>query len=115
MKKILLLGSGELGKEFVIAAMRAGQYVIACDRYDNAPAMQVAIDRSLLDYNFVDALKEDRTRIRIFGKPEAHKGRRMGVVLCYGEVGDDTNALRDKAKRLAKTVLGTDPYTKFEH
>ena len=73
------------------------------------------VDRSLLDYNFVDALKEDRTRIRIFGKPEAHKGRRMGVVLCYGEIGDDVNALRDKAKRLAKTVLGTDPYTKFEH
>jgi phosphoribosylglycinamide formyltransferase 2 len=73
------------------------------------------VDRSLLPYNFVDALKEDRTRIRIFGKPEAHKGRRMGVVLCYGEVGDDVNALRDKAKRLAKTVLGTDPYTKFEH
>ena len=45
MKKILLLGSGELGKEFVIAAMRAGQYVIACDRYDNAPAMQVADER----------------------------------------------------------------------
>jgi formate-dependent phosphoribosylglycinamide formyltransferase (GAR transformylase) len=40
MKKILLLGSGELGKEFVIAAMRAGQYVIACDRYDNAPAIR---------------------------------------------------------------------------
>ena len=73
------------------------------------------VDRSLLDYNFDEALKEDRTRIRIFGKPEAHKGRRMGVVLCYGEVGDDVNALRDKAKRLAKTVLGTDPYTKFEH
>ena len=36
MKKILLLGSGELGKEFVIAAKRAGQYVVACDRYDNA-------------------------------------------------------------------------------
>ena len=33
MKKILLLGSGELGKEFVIAAKRAGQYVVACDRY----------------------------------------------------------------------------------
>ena len=42
MKKILLLGSGELGKEFVIAAKRAGQYVVACDRYANAPAMQVA-------------------------------------------------------------------------
>ena len=73
------------------------------------------VDRTLLDYNLEEALKEDRTRIRIFGKPEAHKGRRMGVVLCYGEVGDDVNALRDKAKRLAKTVLGTDPYTKFEH
>ncbi len=36
MKRILLLGSGELGKEFAIAAKRAGQYVIACDRYDNA-------------------------------------------------------------------------------
>ena len=65
-----------------------------------------------LDYNLVDALKEDRTRIRIFGKPEAHVGRRMGVVLCYGELGDDVNALRDKAKRLAKTVLGTEPYMK---
>ena len=65
-----------------------------------------------MNYNLVDALKEDRTRIRIFGKPEAHFGRRMGVVLCYGEVGDDVDALRDKAKRLAKTVLGTDPYMK---
>lgn len=41
-KKILLLGSGELGKEFVIAAQRTGQYVIAVDSYPNAPAMQVA-------------------------------------------------------------------------
>lgn len=58
-----------------------------------------------LEYNLVDALKEDRTRIRIFGKPEAHVGRRMGVVLCYGEVDADINALRDKAKRLADTIL----------
>ncbi len=42
MKKILLLGSGELGKEFVIAAQRLGQYVVACDSYAGAPAMQVA-------------------------------------------------------------------------
>lgn len=42
VKKILLLGSGELGKEFVIACKRKGQYVIACDAYRNAPAMQVA-------------------------------------------------------------------------
>ncbi len=41
-KKILLLGSGELGKEFVIAAKRIGQFVVACDSYAGAPAMQVA-------------------------------------------------------------------------
>ena len=42
MSKILLLGSGELGKEFTIAAQRIGQTVIAVDNYENAPAMQVA-------------------------------------------------------------------------
>lgn len=42
MKKILLLGSGELGKEFVIAVKRYGHTVIAADSYENAPAMQVA-------------------------------------------------------------------------
>ncbi len=41
-KKLMLLGSGELGKEFTIAAQRLGNYVIAVDRYANAPAMQVA-------------------------------------------------------------------------
>ncbi len=40
--KILLLGSGELGREFVIAAKRLGCHVIACDSYAAAPAMQVA-------------------------------------------------------------------------
>ncbi|MDY5850368.1 MAG: formate-dependent phosphoribosylglycinamide formyltransferase [Prevotella sp.] len=66
-----------------------------------------------LDYNLEEALKQDHTRIRIFGKPEAHVGRRMGVVLCYGDVADGTDALRDKAKAAAKTILGTDPYTVF--
>lgn len=42
MKKIMLLGSGELGKEFTIAAKRYGQTVVAVDSYENAPAMQVA-------------------------------------------------------------------------
>lgn len=40
--KILLLGSGELGKEVAIEAQRLGVTVIACDRYEGAPAMQVA-------------------------------------------------------------------------
>ena len=62
------------------------------------------------EYNLIDALKEECTRVRIFGKPEAHKGRRMGVVLCYGDTDTDMTALRDKTKRLAATVLGTDPY-----
>jgi phosphoribosylglycinamide formyltransferase 2 len=48
-KKILLLGSGELGKEFTIAAQRLGQYVIAVDSYENAPAMQVAHDFEVID------------------------------------------------------------------
>ncbi|MFI3302209.1 MAG: formate-dependent phosphoribosylglycinamide formyltransferase [Rikenellaceae bacterium] len=47
--KILLLGSGELGKEFTIAAKRKGQYVIACDRYERAPAMQVADESEIFD------------------------------------------------------------------
>ena len=61
MKKILLLGSGELGKEFVIAAKRAGQYVIACDRYECAPAMQVADESevfNMLDGDALDAVVE---------------------------------------------------------
>ena len=66
-----------------------------------------------LDYNLDEALKQDRTRVRIFGKPEAHVGRRMGVVLCYGDVADGTDALREKAKAAAKTILGTDPYRVF--
>ncbi|HST35924.1 MAG TPA: formate-dependent phosphoribosylglycinamide formyltransferase [Allosphingosinicella sp.] len=50
--KILLLGSGELGREFVISAKRLGAEVVACDSYDGAPAMQVADARevfSMLD------------------------------------------------------------------
>ena len=50
--RILLLGSGELGREFVISAKRLGAWVVACDAYDHAPAMQLADERevfSMLD------------------------------------------------------------------
>ncbi len=47
-KTILLLGSGELGKEFVIAAQRLGQRVVAVDSYDGAPAQQVAHAREVI-------------------------------------------------------------------
>ena len=56
MAKILLLGSGELGKEFVIAAQRLGQIVIAVDSYANAPAMQVAHGFEVINMLDGDAL-----------------------------------------------------------
>lgn len=59
--KVLLLGSGELGKELVISLQRLGCDVIACDSYDNAPAMQVADGRevfSMLDGAALDAVIE---------------------------------------------------------
>lgn len=55
-KKIILLGSGELGKEFVIAAQRIGQTVIAVDSYEGAPAMQVADGFEVINMLDGDAL-----------------------------------------------------------
>lgn len=54
--KILLLGCGELGKEFVIAAKRYGQTVIAVDNYSDAPAMQVADHFEVIDMLNAEAL-----------------------------------------------------------
>lgn len=54
---ILLLGSGELGREFVIAAKRLGARVIACDSYDDAPAMQVADAREVFSMLDGEALR----------------------------------------------------------
>ena len=56
--KILLLGSGELGKEVVIAMQRLGQYVIAVDNYENAPAMQVSHESEVI--NMLDGAELDR-------------------------------------------------------
>lgn len=58
MKKILLLGSGELGKEVVIALQRLGQYIIAVDSYKNAPAMQVAHEFEVI--NMLDGKELDK-------------------------------------------------------
>ncbi len=56
MKKILLLGSGELGREFVIACKRLGAYVVACDKYAHAPAMQLADECEVFNMLDGDAL-----------------------------------------------------------
>lgn len=55
--RILMLGSGELGKEVVIEAMRLGAEVIACDRYANAPAMHVAHRAHVLDMQDPEAVR----------------------------------------------------------
>ena len=57
-KKILLLGSGELGKELVIALQRLGQYVVAVDSYADAPAMQVAQTHEVINMLNADALDQ---------------------------------------------------------
>ena len=64
MKKILLLGSGELGKELTISLKRMGCFVITCDAYANAPAMQVS-DKSEV-FNMLD---KDKLKLII----EKHK------------------------------------------
>lgn len=64
--RVLLLGSGELGKEVAIECQRLGLEVIACDRYANAPAMQVA-HRSHV-FNMLDG--DELARIIDLEKPD---------------------------------------------
>ena len=63
MKKIMLLGSGELGRELTVSLKRLGCRVIACDRYENAPAMQLADDCLVFDMLDETALRDNITRI----------------------------------------------------
>jgi len=58
MKKIMLLGSGELGKEVIISAQRLGCHTIAVDRYENAPGMQVADQYEVINMLDEKALKD---------------------------------------------------------
>ena len=57
-RKALLLGSGELGKEVALELMRLGVEVVACDRYDNAPAMQIAHRKRVFNMLDGDALRK---------------------------------------------------------
>jgi len=80
MAKILLLGSGELGKEFVIAAQRMGQTIIAVDSYANAPAMQVADTFeviNMLDGNALDSVVEKHQPDYIVPEIEAIRTERF--------------------------------------
>ncbi|KRO58122.1 MAG: phosphoribosylglycinamide formyltransferase [Cryomorphaceae bacterium BACL7 MAG-120910-bin2] len=62
MKKVLLLGSGELGREVVISLKRLGAYVVACDNYEGAPAMQVADDFEV--FNMLDGTALDAAVVK---------------------------------------------------
>ncbi len=80
MKKILLLGSGELGKEFTIAVQRLGQHVIACDSYTGAPAMQVADEYevfSMLDGEALERVVEKHKPDLIVPEIEAIRTERL--------------------------------------
>jgi len=79
-KKILLLGSGELGKELVIALKRLGQTVIAVDNYAKAPAMQVADDHEIIDMldgNVLDEIVEKHQPDLIVPEIEAIRTERF--------------------------------------
>lgn len=80
MKRIMLLGSGELGKELIIAAQRIGLFTIACDRYNDAPAMQVSDEREvfdMLDGNALDKAVEKHHPDLIFAEIEAIRTERL--------------------------------------
>lgn len=80
---LMLLGSGELGREFVIAAKRMGCRVIACDRYDDAPAMQVADERevfSMLDGKALRAAVEKHRPDHIVPEIEAIDTDMLGTL-----------------------------------
>lgn len=115
MKKILLLGSGELGKEFVIAAQRKGQYVVACDAYEGAPAMQVADEHevfSMLDGDALAAAVEKHSPDIIICEIEAIRTERLydfekkGIQVVPSARAVNFTMNRKAIRELAHTDLG---------
>lgn len=114
-KKILLLGSGELGKEFVIACQRKGQYVIACDSYPHAPAMQVADECevfNMLDGDALMAAVEKHRPDIIVPEIEAirteklYDCEKMGIQVVPSARAVNFTMNRKEIRELAHTELG---------
>ena len=112
---ILLLGSGELGREFTIAAKRLGCKVIACDRYDDAPAMQLADARevfAMLDGAALRAAVEKHKPDLIVPEIEAIDTATLGVLEGEGwRIAPSANAVqltmnRDGIRDFAAQELG---------
>ena len=119
--KILLLGSGELGREFVISAKRLGAHVIACDSYAGAPAMQVADQAevfSMLDGEALGAAISKHKPDFIVPEVEAirtevlkeYEGKGFNVVPSARATLMTMN--RDRIREVAATELGL-PTSKY--
>lgn len=121
MKKVMLLGSGELGKEIVISLKRLGQYVIAVDSYNNAPAMQVADEReviNMLNGNSLDDIVRKHRPDMIVPEIEAIRTERFydyeseGIQIVPGARAAAFTSNRRSIRDLASQELGlkTAPY-----
>ncbi len=114
-QKFMLLGAGELGKEFVIAAQRLGNYVIAVDCYANAPAMQVADCYEVISMLNGDDLQAIVTKYQPdFIIPEIEAIRtekllefeRIGITVIPTAAATNYTMNRDRIRELAHKKLG---------
>ncbi|MES1021444.1 formate-dependent phosphoribosylglycinamide formyltransferase [Gloeocapsa sp. BRSZ] len=114
-QKFLLLGSGELGKEFVIAAQRLGNYIVAVDRYANAPAMQVANECeviSMLNGDDLEAVVQKHQPDFIIPEIEAIRTEKLlefeqrGITVIPTAKATNFTMNRDRIRELAHNQLG---------
>ncbi|MBD1898874.1 formate-dependent phosphoribosylglycinamide formyltransferase [Trichocoleus sp. DQ-A3] len=114
-QKIMLLGSGELGKEFVIAAQRLGNHIIAVDRYHNAPAMQVADEFeviSMLSADDLEAVVQKHQPNLIIPEIEAIRTEKLiefekrGFTVIPTATATHYTMNRDRIRELAHQQLG---------
>lgn len=113
--RILLLGSGELGREFVISAKRLGCHVVACDSYAGAPAMQVADDFevfSMLDADLLRAAIEKHRPDFVVPEIEAIRTEVLaefeaqGVTIVPSARATIMTMNRDRIREVAAVELG---------
>jgi phosphoribosylglycinamide formyltransferase 2 len=114
-QKLMLLGSGELGKEFAIAAQRLGNYIIAVDRYPNAPAMQVADAYeviSMLSGDDLEAIVSKHQPDFIIPEIEAIRTEKLiefeqrGITVIPTAAATNYTMNRDRIRELAHQQLG---------
>ncbi len=114
-KKLMLLGSGELGKEFTIAAQRLGNHVIAVDRYPQAPAMQVADQFEVISMLSGDDLERVVTKHQpdyIIPEIEAIRTEKLaefeqrGITVIPTAKATHYTMNRDRIRELAHQELG---------